>query len=501
MTRKTRTILFTFFVFLFCIITPLIVLYSQGYRFNFRAQEGEKRVVKTGGFYFKVWPDQVEIQLDNKGKKKKTEFLFGSLLWQNLLPKNYKIKIEKEGFQPWQKTLAVKEKMVTEIKNILLFPQKLEYKNISQNVQNFWAFPDGKKFILEKINPLTEKSGVKNWRLSILDTTKNVQSLLIEESLISKKELSEIKSLLISQDSKKILLNILSGATKQNYIVEINGQTQTSPPLSLSFLGEGFGNIEFNKNNSQKIFLTKNRNLYEIDLNNTKPRILGTSKTKAIGLTEIQRPILENILAYTQNGDNLYCLQFTAPRKNGEPYLGTILKIDSSGKILEKTNEIQFNIVMTNYYNIFVSDQFLSLQENQNLLIFDKESKSFKNLVDNFQDLKISSDSQKIAIISNNQISVLYLKDTETQPQRKAGELVLLTKFSGEIKDFFWLNLDYIILNNAGKINIIEIDNRNNVQNWNIGEFDNSQLFYNQEDKKLYVLNQENLFLADNLLK
>jgi len=84
MRRRTRTILFAFFLFLFLVASPAIVLYSQGYRFDIET----KKIVKTGGIYFKVFPKGAEAKV-GEGDARKTDYLTGSFLEKNLIPGAY----------------------------------------------------------------------------------------------------------------------------------------------------------------------------------------------------------------------------------------------------------------------------------------------------------------------------------------------------------------------------------------------------------------------------
>jgi len=236
---------------LFVLAAPAIILYSQGFRFNFET----KKIVQTGGFYFKVSPTSAQIHLDGK-LTKKSDFFFGSVFWQNLLPKKYKVRIEKDGYQPWQKTLEVKKRLVTEAKNIILFPEKINFQILSREVEKFWVLPDQKRILLKKEVVLQEKTGINNWRLVIYDIQRNIQSLFLEEPALSKKERTDILSIDFSSDSKKILLTARVGESIQNFVAVLNSEPQT--PLSLSFLGENIENIAFNPADSSKLlFITE----------------------------------------------------------------------------------------------------------------------------------------------------------------------------------------------------------------------------------------------------
>jgi hypothetical protein len=123
MTKKTRLALFLISLFLFFLLGTISIAYSQGYRFDFKA----KRIVQTGGIYLKVTPGPANVFIDGKFKGK-TDFLFGTIFIKNLLPGKHKIKVEKENAFPWEKNLEIKEKEVTEAKNIVLIPRDLNLK-------------------------------------------------------------------------------------------------------------------------------------------------------------------------------------------------------------------------------------------------------------------------------------------------------------------------------------------------------------------------------------
>jgi len=127
MTKRARTILFILFVFLFILMAPAVVFYSQGYRVDF----DNRKIVRTGGFYFKVVPSRAEVYLNNE-LKKNTSIITNSVFIENLLPKTYEVEIKRSGYHPWKKTLEVKEKEVTDAKNITLFPQNPQFTILNQ---------------------------------------------------------------------------------------------------------------------------------------------------------------------------------------------------------------------------------------------------------------------------------------------------------------------------------------------------------------------------------
>lgn len=144
MTKRTRLISFIIIMLLFLIAAPSICLYMQGYRLDFRA----KKLTQTGGFYFKIMPRGSQISLGDKPPSK-TDFLFGTKLIEDVLPGKYNLRIEKAGYWSWQKSLEIKEKQVTEIKNVVLIPENISFTMLAKNMADFW-FSEGKVVFRDK---------------------------------------------------------------------------------------------------------------------------------------------------------------------------------------------------------------------------------------------------------------------------------------------------------------------------------------------------------------
>jgi len=110
MTRRTRRIIFYFFVLIFIIFVPLIIFYALGYTFDWE----KKTVVATGGIYLKSAPSGADIYINDNPKGKTTKLI------RRLPPKIYDIEITKTDFHPWHKELTVEPKLVAKANNILL---------------------------------------------------------------------------------------------------------------------------------------------------------------------------------------------------------------------------------------------------------------------------------------------------------------------------------------------------------------------------------------------
>jgi hypothetical protein len=327
MNKKTRTILFLICFLIFILVTPLAVLYSQGYRLDFNPSEGWIRISQAGGLFLKVTPRQVDVYVDDK-LIKRTDFFFGSILVENLLPKKHKITVKKQDYHNWEKTLEIKEKQVVEIKNIILFPEQINVNLLSDKTEKIWLSLDQKKIIsLEKEE--------QTWALKSYDLTRNIKSHLLDQADLAKQE-TEIINLIFSQDSKTVELEV------------------------------GFKN-----NLNQEIYIKK----FILEIDKEKPGL--TEKTMSNDLAEN----IENIVCYKIINNDLYYLDNSGYLfKNQEKLNQTSFPIEEKQYSLEIFQEFiflqedetvyQFNSDQKNFEIFFEKINFFKISPDRNKLTF-----------------------------------------------------------------------------------------------------------------------------------
>jgi len=381
MAKKTRTTVFLICLLAFVLIAPAAVLYSQGYRIDFNPPAGGIKISRTGGLFLKVVPKQAEVFLDGK-LSKKTDFFFGSVFIENLLPQKYKVEVKKEGYHSWEKTLEVKEKEVTEAKNVVLFPRDVSFNLLFGNLEQFWLFPDGKKIILME----QEET---DWTLEIYDLDKKIKNHLINNDDFAKQV--RLAGLNFSEDSKTIYLEINSG--KETEYFSLTELDKTEPLLS-----------------------------------ETEPLL----------------PTAENIVAYRENGSDIYYLDEAGHLfKNGE-------RLSAAAPAFAPIQETEYNL------EIFRNFIFLRDEKENNLYKFNNDLAVFEIFFENAEALKVSPDNEKLAYFSNYEIWLFLPKNGN----KGMTEKIFLTRLSEKINDVFWLNSDYLILTTEDKIKICETDNR-----------------------------------------
>ena len=192
MTRKFRRFVFLIFTIFFIVCSIIVVLFAQGYRFNFNSL----KIVKTGGIFIKTSTDGAKIYINDEYVESTSGILNYNALISGLIPKNYNVFVYKENYYPWNKTVEVKNGMVAELNSIVLFPLELkkikivelpsqvisefainnstiEVKNDKTKIINVYNLSDGELLSSEKFKKATSSEGIispdKNKKLYILN--------------------------------------------------------------------------------------------------------------------------------------------------------------------------------------------------------------------------------------------------------------------------------------------------------------------------------------------
>lgn len=99
-------------IFSFVIVTTVgVVLFAKGYRFAFNT--GKIEIAGTGLLVLKSTPDGAEVFINDHLTTATNNTI-------NLTPKDYSIKITKQGYFPWQKTISIQAEAVSQAQALLL---------------------------------------------------------------------------------------------------------------------------------------------------------------------------------------------------------------------------------------------------------------------------------------------------------------------------------------------------------------------------------------------
>ncbi|MBU3918901.1 PEGA domain-containing protein [Patescibacteria group bacterium] len=489
MTKKFKKILFISTLLGFLIFAPILLFYSQGYRFDFN----NKRIVQTGGLFFNVSPNGSKISIDEKISRK-TSFIFGSSFISGLMPKKYEIKIEKENYHPWQKTLEVEEKKVTECKDIQLFLKNPEFSLLSSGISDIFIAPNEKELIIKK----QDENG---WRLELFDLGTQESIVLVkEEEFIKKLEIkSDAKPLLqfaeFSNDSKKVLLKIIIDAEDKYFLIDL----LSSQELIFINTGGKIKNISFEPNNGKELFLIGSN----IEKDNGKKEIeyyddalFSFNPNREEVLQYIELPVLsQKIMSYAISNGNIIWMDgagflYKGQIKEGKVELLEILSL----KPLLIHEQSNYKIIVNNLSQIFI-------KEDETLYFLDPEAHMLTRVFASLKKYQFSPDNKKIALRNEHEIVIIFLEEQTEQPQRKKREKFRLIGISEKLDNLFWLNNHYLIFRADNAIKIIEIDDRDNPNLIELKTFSEPKIAWLEKQKSLLILSDNALYLTKDILK
>lgn len=114
---NARRLLAAAFILIFLIGAPLLVLYAAGFRWNFKKWAWQK----TGSIYIEIEPKDADIILNGKKINAKIPSVINALS-----PNAYTIKIEKENYVSWERTIEVLPEKTSIIKDVVLLPKNIK---------------------------------------------------------------------------------------------------------------------------------------------------------------------------------------------------------------------------------------------------------------------------------------------------------------------------------------------------------------------------------------
>lgn len=463
MTHRTRRCIFYIFLFLFVVLASTIILYAQGYNFDWQ----KKSPVITGAFYFKSYPKEADIYINNKYEGKTTKFI------KRLPPGEYDIKISKQDYSDWQKTLAVKSKLVTEAQNIILV-KKLSTPNLitDNNIKYLTFSPDKKEVIY-----LTDSLVIPALRL--IDLTNNTD-IQIYPAIASKKtgyaaslpSLNNLSDILWSPNGERL---ILSFANNNSYILNLKNPIEIIDIYNLIKILSNYKlysieNLSFHPQNSDRIYFYFKNNLYFIEINNSNP-----------SNSLISSSIVYNILTYAIYNDKILYID-----TNGEFY-----KTSLDGLSFKKIFDIP---VFNSEQSIaIINDEILAI--DRNLYLLNSQAQVFDKISENIEKIILSSDRKKILWRTQNEVGIMWLEPELGQVPRSRYETEVI-KTAKDISQAIWYTKtdQHIIIVAENKIEITELDNRDTRNTEDIIMIQNPRVFYNEINDTFYILSNEKLY-------
>jgi hypothetical protein len=390
-----RRIVYVFFIGVFLIVAPLIILYTQGYRYNF-----ERRTVqKTGIMIVSSIPRKADIYLNNtRYAERQTPAKI-----ERVLPGDYEIRLEKEGYHTWQKRLPVFENGSTFAEKVILWKKSMP-TIISSTPITAWQQQAGRG------------------EIALLDSNGSLSTLSPERAQITSAtniNANEPRDLKWSASQKKILSKIETTQNTQCEIISFeifkNPTIQKLPPEYI--------NCFWDYSNDAIIYgAKKNKGLWRFDTFTKNEQLVGyATNTNAL--------LIKDNIIYSHDGASVWRQNIT-------------------NALIEKITDIacvKCQLIQTNSHYLLLQDadreQIHFINENNQQKIATISAKSINWL------------SGSVLLFYNNWEIWIYDLNKD-QPE-------LITRFGTPVISAVWHPEGrHIFLTTNNEIKVIELDNR-----------------------------------------
>ena len=446
---KIRRIIILIFAILFFISAPILILYASGFRYDIKRQ----KLIKTGNIFLETQgQSNITISLNNA---KIDQELNKKAFIKNVIPDTYTISLEKPGYFPWQKKLAVYPSITTFATEILLFAQAKPQILSELPVEKIYLSPDGKNIVFT-----TNNDGlVEINRISLANPTPQLIYRLTENSNSKIQWTPSGEFLSITDETKTTLIENTSNPD----LITIP-HLITTPLLSQTSFEKKIYFVEKNKildysiidKNSKTIYTSKGVLNQSISVVNDKIYFLETSKnsTNLMSVT-IGNQVTPTIIATLPSNQTLGIEQIYkkyAIIKQPQTNSLTLVTLPTNNNSLN----LKSDIITLDGQKIYISpkEDKLIIQNDFELHLLDLNTNSISIIERSSEVLKSAQwhpDGIHIIITKNSGITI---SDTS---QNQEVENIKITDENVKIIDSALLDEDTIIYSNKSGLFIQEL--------------------------------------------
>lgn len=443
MNSQFRHWLFRSFVLVFIIMAVLIVPYALGYKYT---GTGVK-LQKTGMFVIDTEPSGAKIYLNNKlqtsnikiFKSEQNKALRTPIKLSHQNPGTYKVRLELDGYWPWDKELTINPSETTYLEDVRFFK-----RNLPQ--------------IFNRENEIVKNS-------SVLSSDKRYLAYLSSDKIV-KLDLNNG-----SNQTYEKKTGDLKWSARSNYLANgfsiINIKNNSIIDLEKVAI-QNITGLQWSVDTDNLLCLITNQGVYSYDLNNQKLTAIDVFNNPKIVATDC---MLKS--GYAQILKNY----------NSKSIL-TIIKSDQNQKIgeIELVRQANYNFTNRDNSSINIIDS-----NSQKLTIIKTRFPWSNNYdIDNLpSNIKLSQwmNSSSIITASDYEIAIYNIDDNSEK---------LLTRVSSEIQNIFWHpSKNYIIYITNEGVYALELDNRDRYNITRLAELSNiSDAHLDQSGDNLYFQGQ-----------
>lgn len=465
MEKFKRSVFFWTLVVLFLIVGPVVILRSQGYLFDFH----KGIFVYSGTITFKANPQNFSVKINGEpNDSKQLNRINSSFNISGLLPGDYEIKLEREGFQGWSKKTDVHSGLASEFWNILLVRnnyEKTEYD--TKGAEKFYISPKSDYAAYEKKNDLGLEIDLFNISNEQNEFAYNFSGWNFIED--AKKENIEW-----SPDQAYISVPVeknLDGSSKEYGYFIIDVDNNTSFNLNEFSNLKNLSDVRWDPKEKGYLFFRNDGSLYRLNTKDNLDIVKISDDVSSFDLSKTD-------LYFVKNPNNL--TYKTATDGNSEPQQIT------SG--FPDGNNPEIHRIIT-----YDDDRIAFISRDGGLFVYNKGEYDtyFRKLGEGVKGVHFSDDGKKLLFWTENEISVYFTQDWKVQPVRSENDLTNVTRYSDEIKNVQWFkDYEHIIFSTGKYVKIIELDPRDHraCMDMLTTTVENPFIIYNNYLEKMYFV-------------
>lgn len=254
-TRPLRRALLIFFITIFFVSAPIIVLYTTGYRYDFH--NGLLR--ETGSLSIDIQPETAQVYLDTLAVKDALPIRL-----EDITPQKYTVNIKAAGYYDWQKEIQIYNKQTTYIKEIILLKKSQPQLIVRGQVNEISLSPDGHYLIYTTIQDGSTLVFLRDTKNAITNLVSKLPTNNASPRFIWAKKNNNVAIATPEQPPHDhIFILQADDPTKMQDLAQIVGQPitklewgDTSEPTL--YYSTGSAIVAFLPNTRQQRFITKN---------------------------------------------------------------------------------------------------------------------------------------------------------------------------------------------------------------------------------------------------
>ncbi len=439
MNLKFRRKLYIFFIFLFFLIAPLLILYAAGYRLG-----AGFNIQKTGALILNSHPKSAKIIINGKMHKS---------FWKNIIsirksytqtptkinylrPGEYLVRMELPGYWPWEKKLIVKPGQATFAEDVYLFKKNIPSLLYDGKITNINYSQSAKYLIVD-----TQKSAIKI----------NPKNFSPEIFTYPQTKTNNTPAPVFSPHGNMAVVNDFL-FYKENW----------QHPFQLTQIGVRGDIWRWHNTDNNKLFFINKNNLFYFNINKKSVSAL---------------PVETKIDDFLPQDEFIYLL--TKKESSSELLVKKIKNMQTERKI---------NLPLSNYTFSFPFKNTITVYDkNFNIFYLINPFSTIKPLRDTIPNANKIFWINKDKLVLANDFEVWLYKLKTTINSR---EKILLTRVSDQINGIFWHpSNNYVIYSTNKNINVIELDDRDR---FNITKLfaatEISNVFFDPEEKIIYFI-------------